>query len=150
MRVFMSPHHREERYLEELIRDKFSVSLMSNSKWVKLIAALVENYAEVKECLVKPIWDDQQPFRQLLIDDTTTYDHDYYNSAMEGMVSDKPRGWYAYKEIEWLDFPRQLTNKTDSPAAVQNLELINQLIDGAGKYFVELTPDNLRLYAYLK
>jgi len=146
----MSPHHREESYLEELIRDEFSVLLMSNSKWVKLIAALIANWQEVNQCLVKPIWDDKPPFRRLLFDEHTHYNFDYYAAAMEAMVSDKPRGWYAYKEIEWLDFPRQLTINTAAPDAVQNLELIKQIIDGIGEYFIELTPNNLRLYAYLK
>jgi hypothetical protein len=51
-------HFREDRYLDELIQQKFAVALMSNSKWVKLIAALVANAAIIKECLVKPIWEE--------------------------------------------------------------------------------------------
>jgi hypothetical protein len=46
-------HFREDRYLDELIEQKSSVSLMSNAKWVKLIAALVAHADTIKECLVK-------------------------------------------------------------------------------------------------
>ena len=106
MKCIPPNNYRDGNYLDELIQQKFSTSLMSDSKWVKLIAALVANHMEVSACLVKPIWDEENPSRRLLFDENTHYNFDYYTSAMESMVSGKPRGWYAYKEIEWLDFPR--------------------------------------------
>jgi hypothetical protein len=48
-------HYREDAYLDEFIRQKFDTALLNNKKWVKLIAALVANAAELKECLFKPI-----------------------------------------------------------------------------------------------
>jgi hypothetical protein len=143
-------HFREDRYLDELIQQKFAVALMSNSKWVKLIAALVTNAAIVKECLVKPIWEEQEPARRLQFDEHTHYDFDYYASAMEAMVSGKPTGWYAYKEIEWLDFPRFATTKGKATSAIQDLEAIKLLLSNVGQFQLEITQENLRLYAYLK
>jgi hypothetical protein len=71
-------HYREDAYLNEFIRQKFDTALLNNKKWVKLIAALVANAAEIKECLVKPIWDDAEPTRQLCFDENTYYNFDYY------------------------------------------------------------------------
>lgn len=144
MRYQLPVHHRDDAYLREVIREKFSTSLMSDSKWVKLLDALVANVAEVKLCLVKPIWEETAPHRQLWIDEPTRYNFDYYATAMEAMVSGKPRGWYAYKEIEWLDFPR-IVNAT---GATQDLEAIKHILDSAGQFALNSTPDNLRLYAY--
>ncbi|MGI4762215.1 MAG: hypothetical protein ACRYF0_16015 [Janthinobacterium lividum] len=141
---------REDPYLDELIQQKFSISLMSNSKWVKLIASLIANAATIKECLVKPIWEEQQPTRQLQFDEHTHYDFDYYASAMESMVSGNPRGWYAYKEIEWVDFPRYVTAKDKATAITQDLEAIELLLNNVGQFHLELTQEKLRLYAYLR
>ncbi|MVN75817.1 hypothetical protein GO988_05705 [Hymenobacter sp. HMF4947] len=150
MKYIIPIHFREDGYLTELIQQKFSTSLMSNCKWVKLIAALVGNWCEIKQCLVKPIWDEENPTRQLLIAKHTTYGFDYYASAIESMVLGNPRGWYAYKEIEWLDFPRLVILDEGAPPIVQDLVASKTIIDKAGQYTIELTQDNLRLYAYLK
>lgn len=150
MKYVVPTHFREDQYLDKLIQQKFSVSLMSNSKWVKLIAAIVANVDIVKECLVKPIWEEQEPTRHLLFDENTYYDFDYYASAVESMVSGNPRGWYAYKEIEWLDFPRFITMKEKVLPVTQDLEAIELLLSEVGQFQLELTEENLRLYAYLK
>jgi len=123
---------------------------MSNSKWTKLLAVLVDNCELVKQCLVKPIWDEEKPFRRLLFDKHTRYDFDYYASAMEAMVSGNPKGWYAYKEIEWLDFPLLVTMAEKAAPATQDLAAIKALLDKTGQYSIELTESNLRLYGYFK
>ena len=123
---------------------------MSDSKWVRLITALVANAAEIKECLVKPIWDNVEPTRQLYLDENMHYDFNYYATAMEAMVSGKPRGWYTYKEIEWLDFPRVVTSKRVGIIDTQSLDMIKEVIDQVGQFHIELTEENLRLYAYIK
>ena len=123
---------------------------MSNSKWVRLIGVLVNNWFEIKECLVKPIWNDAAPSHRLIIDEHTTYGVDYYASAMESMVVGNRGGWYAYKEIEWLDFPKMVVTKEGVPPITQDLEAIKAVIDKAGQFTTELTQDELRLYAYYK
>jgi hypothetical protein len=143
-------HFREDRYLDELIEQKSSVSLRSNAKWVKLIAALVAHADTIKECLVKLVWEEQEPIRHLQFDEHTRYDFDYYASAMESMVSGKPSGWYAYKEIEWLDFPRLVVTKGKAESIMQDLDGIKLMLTGVGQFQLELTQENLRLYAYLK
>lgn len=137
-------HYREDIYLDKIIKQKFSGSFMNNTKWVKLISALVRNSGEIKECRVKPIWDDGEQCRTLLINEDRKYDFDYYDSAMESMVSGTPTGFYAYKEIEWLDFPLNTSNSR------QNIHFIKTLIESLGQFKLELTDERLRLYAYLK
>ncbi|QKG56338.1 hypothetical protein GKZ68_06615 [Hymenobacter sp. BRD128] len=150
MKYVVPIHQRQDFYLDKLIQQKFSSFLMSDSKWVKLLATLVANAAIIRECLVKPIWEEQEPTRHLLFDENTYYDFDYYASAMESMVSGNPRGWYAYKEIEWLDFPRFITTKGKAEPVSQDLEAIELLLSKVGQFQLELTEENLRLYAYLK
>ena len=84
---------------------------MNNSKLIKLISTIVVNSSEIKLCKVKPIWDDKEPYWQLLFTENTQFGFDFYDSAMEATVSEKPSGWYAYKEIHWLDFPSIVNNE---------------------------------------
>lgn len=105
---------------------------------------MVKNSTEIKECLVKPIWDDRNPYRKLRIDENTQYDFDYYENSMESLISEKPTGFYVYKEIEWLDFPLDTSN------GKQNIQFIKSMIEDIGQYKLEISDDNLRLYAYFK
>lgn len=123
---------------------------MNNSKWVKLISALVDNSSLIKECKVKPIWDDSEPKRYLRFDANTQFSFDFYDTAMEAMVSGEPTGWYAYKEIEWLDFPKVTSSVNNKLPIQQNLQFIKTIIENLGQYKLEMTQDNLRLYAYFK
>ncbi|WP_155832959.1 hypothetical protein [Hymenobacter swuensis] len=145
----MPVHHRDEKYLDEVIRQRFSSAFMSNSKWVKLLSTLIANSLHIKQCRIRLIWDDTKPYRRLVFDENTQFGLDYYETSMEAMVSGKPRGWYDYKEIEWLDFPSLEISEGSAPAIQQDIETIQSLIDGTGQYRTEITADNLRLYAYL-
>lgn len=75
---------------------------MNNAKWVKLLDALIKNDHLIPEILLKLVWDEN--LRKLHLDGTTSWNFDYYPKAMESMVSGRPYGWYAYKEIEWIEF----------------------------------------------
>ena len=144
----MTVHYRDDTYLDKLIKEKFTFSFMNDTKWVKLISLLIENSSEIKLCKVKPIWDDKEPYRKLLFTDNTKFGFDFYNNAMEAMVSDEPTGWYSYKEIHWLDFPIIVNNESETKFTLQNIQLIKKLIENIGHYKTELTESNLRLYAY--
>ena len=136
---------RDDAALDKVILSANLHPLMSNAKWVKLITTLVENWSLVQECKVKLIWEDKSVYRRLAIDEHTSYQFNYYASAMEAMIIGSPRlGWAAYKEIEWLDFPRFSSDK----AVSQDLIAIQQKIEAVGKFQMDLSPDNLRLYAY--
>ncbi len=145
-------HYREDTYLDKVIKEKFSTCLMNDSKWVKLISTFVMNVNIIKECRVHPIWEnDSKSIRRLVFDENTSYNFDYYNTAMESMISGNPTGWYAYKEIEWLDFSKTVISNTKNQIITeQNLELIKSKIEKIGQFYLELSNDNLRLYAYLR
>ena len=145
----MPIHYRDDIYLDKIIKQNFSASFMSDSKWLKLISALVDNCSRIKKCIVKPIWDDNKPSRQLLLTNEKQYGLDFYDSAMEAMVSGQPTGWYSYKEIEWLDFPAMLTNINGTSTVRQETEFIKTLIEKLGQYKIDDFDGNLRLYAYL-
>ena len=85
-----------------------------------------------------------------MIHENIEYGFDYYADAMESMISGTPVGWYAYKEIEWLDFPKIVTDNAGRNVIEQDIASINKLICKLGQFYLELTNDNLRLYAYLK
>lgn len=149
----MSLHCREDEYLDKIIKKDFSACLMNNRKWVKLLCILIENSNIVKGCMVKVIWDSKEPLRQLRFDENTQYEFDYYESAMEAMISGNPTGWYAYKEIEWLDFPLMVAimdNSKLQKTEEQNLNLIKTKISEAGQFYLEHKHDNLRLYGYIR
>lgn len=119
--------------------------LMSNAKWVKLIALLVANSDLIQACKVKLIWEDIDVERWLLIGEETSYQFDYYANAMEAMITGIPRlGWTVYKEIEWLDFPRFSRDIGEA----QDLYTIQLKIEEVGCFQINVSADNLRLYAY--
>jgi hypothetical protein len=144
----MTVHDRDDIYLDKIIRRKFTASFMNDSKWVKLISSLVDNAPQVKKCLVKLIWDDNAPLRQLIIDGSKRYDFDFYKNAMEAMITGNPKGWYSYKEIEFIDFPRYLLTEKGTTPEEQDLGFIQKLAEKTGQFNFELRDDSLRIYAY--
>lgn len=137
---------RDDAALDKLIAAAQLQPLLSNAKWVKLLTALVESWSLVQKCRVKLIWEDASVERYLYIDEYDSYNFNYYASALESMVSGPPSlgGWCAYKEIEWLEFGRVVSGETRDLAAIQ------RVIEGVGQFRVELMPDSLRLFAYLR
>jgi hypothetical protein len=144
----MRPHfslRRDDAALDKVILTAQLQPLLNNAKWVKVMATLVANWQLIHLCKVKLIWEDATATRRLLIEEETTYQFDYYATAMEAMITGTPRlGWAAYKEIEWLDFPRFLNDQ----ASAQDVAAIEQKLAAVGQFRLEASADNLRLYAY--
>jgi hypothetical protein len=137
--------NRNEEALDKLILAAQLQPLLSNAKWVKLLTILVAQWPLVQACQVKLIWEDTRNERWLHLHEHTSYQFNYYASAMEAMISGKPQlGWAAYKEIEWLDFPRFFSPK----AAEQDLLAIQRQLEAVGQFRLETSPNQLRLYAY--
>ena len=140
-------HNTDNNKIDSIIRERRLNSLINNKKWVKLISILVDNSNVIKECRVKLIWETNDKFRYLLFDENTSYNFDYYEKSMEAMISGEPKGWYAYKEIEWLDFPSKTSIYKDS-TLTQDIKLIKTIIEKIGPFEIKLEDNNLRLYAY--
>lgn len=136
---------RDDEALDKVILAAQLQPLLSNAKWVKLLATLVAHWPLVQACQVKLIWEEAKVERWLHLDEHTSYQFDYYASAREAMISGTPRlGWTAYKEIEWLDFPQFLPATT----IAQDLLAIQQKIAVVGQFRFDALPAKLRLYAY--
>jgi hypothetical protein len=137
--------NRDEKALDKVILAAQLQPLLSNAKWVKLLTTLVAQWPLVQACQVKLIWEDGNSERWLHLDEQTSYQFNYYASAMEAMISGKPHlGWTAYKEIEWLAFPRFCSLK----AAEQDLGAIQRQLEAVGQFWLEASSTQLRLYAY--
>ena len=134
----------DEAGLDKLIARTQLQHLLSNTKWVKLLTSLVGQWPAVQECQVKLIWEEAYRGRHLLFHEHTSYNFDYYAHAMEAMVSGVPRGWYAYREVEWLAFPQV----TSGEGVVQDLEALQQQLEAIGQFRLVRSSDSLRLYAY--
>jgi hypothetical protein len=135
---------RDDAFLDRVVSSRKLVGFMNNPKWVKLLHVMVENHSLIRECQAKLIWEKEHAGRWLLIDKGTGYQFDYYDQAMEAMITGKPCGWYAYREIEWLEFPRHLTDQ----AGEQDLDAIQSALSQVGQLPLVLTNDSLRLEAY--
>lgn len=72
------------------------------------------------------------------LNDELEYGFDYYQSSMESIVFGYPKGFYDYKEIEWL--------AKKAPRATLN-ELIKS-IEQVGKCFVEQYIDIIEVISY--
>lgn len=108
---------------------------MSDAKWVRLLDALTAHEGLVQECRAKLVWDDE--IRDLAIDEKE-FQFDYWPHAMEAMISGRPRGWYEYRELEWIRFP----------SGSQDLAKIRATLDARGRFDLERSEDGLTLYAY--
>lgn len=144
-------HKTDDAKIDKIIADNFLKRTINNEKWVNVISTLVDNFNEIKECKVKLIWETDSEFRRLKIGEFVHYNFDFYETAMEAMISGSPKGWYAYKEIEWIDFPRQAIsyeNIETGIATEQNLKLIEELFHKIGIFETRIDEQNLRIYAY--
>lgn len=135
--------HPNDHLMKRIEREiaKFSQHLMSNAKWIKLINHLVENMDEIKKIQFKRIQDDI--IGELYLDENSSFEFDYWNTAFEGINSFG--GWLQYKEIEYLSFPKLIDENTQ-----QNLEKISEVIQAIGKFDLETYENELRLICYKK
>ncbi len=120
---------------DKIIAERFKTSCMSDAKWVRLLDALTAHEGLVADCRVKLVWDDDIRYLQI---DGMDFSFDYWPHAMEAMISGSPRGWYEYKEIEWIGFP----------AGAQDLVVIRSVIDVVGLFEIVSSDAELRIYAY--
>ena len=87
--------------LTQIIDERFAVGHMSDTKWGRLLDALATEDALVPEVSVKWAWD--QTIRSMSVAGAER-NFDDWSVGIEGLISGRPRGWYAYREIEWLRF----------------------------------------------
>lgn len=125
--------------LDRLIAARFSVSLMSDSKWERLLDRLTEVFEGGIHIDYKLIHEDS-------IRSATFVTSDFGPFFLEPIV---------YREVEWIEFPRRyedFVNPDNRKAGQrfydQNLDAILAGIQQIGQFEIEQTATGLRLYAY--
>jgi len=130
------PQREDDRAkTDRIIANEMLSRSMSDAKWVRLLKVLTETIDQSISIQVKLVWDDE--LRTMWIRDAQ-HESDYYATSMEAMIGGYPRGWYDYKEIEWVDF-----SGTDDL-----LRMLKQCIDTVGLFDLESCGTTLRLFAY--
>ena len=114
----------------------FDASLMSNAKWVKLLDALSKLNLEQAVASVKLVWDND--VRSIRLDNNLEFNFDYYANSMESMISGYPKGFYDYKEIEWLQIK--------APSEV--IDQIESRLNNVGKFCVNHSSECIQILAY--
>ncbi|RYD94392.1 MAG: hypothetical protein EOP50_09600 [Sphingobacteriales bacterium] len=137
-----SQHIRDDAFLDRVISERFKGKYMSNTKWVQLLDKLIATQTRILQCRVKLIWESGPAYRELLLHSNLTYGFHYYQNAVEGLITGRPAGWYAYKEIEWIEFP------LDTPGGPQDLEGIESVLRSVGQLELEKDADSIRVWAY--
>lgn len=112
---------------------------MNNAKWVRLFTHLAGLMDTSIVLLTKLVWDDQP--RSMWIRDKyqdAQFESDFYCTSAEAMIGGYPRGWYSYKEIEWIDFA----------GSSEKIMVLKGQIESIGRFDLEITGAALRLFAY--
>lgn len=116
--------------------EKFSGSFMSNAKWVKLLSSLSSIDGLDCKAKVKLVWDEEE--RDVRLDEDLEFNFDFYDNSMESMISGNPKGWYDYKEIEWLS----ISGDQEQISNIQ--EKINQL----GRFELATNQNSIIVFCY--
>ncbi|MFD2097708.1 hypothetical protein ACFSJ3_17090 [Corallincola platygyrae] len=109
---------------------------MSDAKWVKLLSNLSEIAEDNLKTTVKLVWDKSP--RSIRIDSDIQFGFDYYISSMESMISGYPKGFYDYRELEWIE--------VSASSAV--LEHIEAKLKSLGQFETEFREKSIRIYGY--
>ena len=114
--------------LDSIISREFSVSHMSNSKWVKLLKSA---------CLMYP---DIHNFNYKLV-----YSDEIKNSVIEQYEEHIDNYWFIepsiYKEVEWIEF---LSNNNSK------LNEFKSELSKLGKFNIHKSLTGLRIYGYTR
>ena len=130
-----TPKEYQRGRTDKIVAERFKAATMSDTKWIRLLNGLTEIEGLVQNCAVKLVWDDEIRHFQI---DGMQFNFDYWPHAMEAMISGAPRGWYEYKEIEWIEFDSENND----------LDKIRSQIDSIGEFDLERNKTGLRLSAY--
>lgn len=144
MRTKKSKRYEEQIDIEiEKAVSKFSEHLMSNSKWVRLIDALIAKIEIIERIKFKRVQDGQ--IGELYLEEDTTFGFDYWQNGFEGHNS--LGGWLTFKEIEFLIFPRYIDEEKNLE---QDINAISKTIETVGQFSLTIDEDGLKLICYRK
>ena len=133
---------RIDEKLDRIIKARFSVSYMSNSKWRKLFTVLDVPDLMLNQCYWKFI-DNNDDFLGCFTKS---------DELMEEYVGDYGAGPFAFKRIEWVEIC-----KVGKPAGYekvpfkhwqQDIDEALEILKKTGQFETELTKRGLRIYGF--
>lgn len=130
--------------------DGFSSKYMSDAKWTKVFTILSQQSQLVNKCLIKDILDDV--LREVEIPTSENFSETFHLSGIKDIMQG---GSSLFKEIEWIEFPknwtidRQMRNEKLSPHKhEQDIFKIKQALEKAGELETEINDEKLIIYGY--
>lgn len=140
---------RERTLLDEAVKeDEFilrecAASLMSDTKWRKLVAAVSALDIDAPRCLIKFIGT---PAAQPM---PTPHERDIRTPS----YIDSQFGPFRFKAIEWLEFPRSVVRiryQGDAGVEVpQDIAAVRMAIEALGQYPIEETEQGFRIVGHI-
>ena len=145
-RTISKPTHRQ-------IADRFTASLMSNSKWRKMFSMLGPRNADVKleQAIVKFTDDEREHLIAAPPSESLRTPWGYIELSHFGPT--------ALSAIEWIEFPAYATHHNSPPNGVgrvpatriaQDLDKAEAVISKLGKYPMERTARGLRITGHVR
>lgn len=127
---------------------------VEDAEWVRLLEALCAEPDHVPGARAKLVWDPEP--RAFLVRGAAYHAGlDFYAHEMEAMISGSPRGFYEYRELEWVEFPREIEilrnpdhRKAGTELVEQELAQIRATIETVGQFELKESDDGLRLNGY--
>jgi hypothetical protein len=123
---------------------KFSVSLMSNTKWTKFFTAINCDTMELEACKWKLV-SEKEPINGWL-PDSKQLGKNYVGDC--GALN----GPFLFKEIEWIMIPAKhgICPYDHAPLkyTYQDLKSVKEKISSAGNFEIEVCDEGIKVYGY--
>ena len=131
--------HPSNEKIAKVISEKFTVSLMSDTKWKKLITGITSALEREVFLEYKLVHSDE-------ISQASFVEPDFGPFFIEPII---------YKEVQWIEFLSRYEDyvsednkKAGTKVYEQDIGNISKVINSIGQFEVEETDKGLRLYAY--
>ena len=141
----MAVHGQEELEREgRAIRAHTRASLMSDTKWRRLLAALDDPALDLRQCVIKFVGDTVE----------RTISKSFGLHLPCAWVDSFAFGPIPLRSIEWLLFPRVALHDRGDPSfpkqrIAQDVDLAADIISGLGRYPLELSERGLLITGHL-
>jgi hypothetical protein len=133
------------------IRQSFGASLMSDTKWRKLFAALDRPNLEISQSIVKFIDADNERRIRTPTSNSLHPPKPFFDTIEFGPIS--------FRSIEWIEFPSVAeypqrspndTGRISAKRVTQDLAKVEAILDRLGKFPITRTERGLRISGYVR
>jgi hypothetical protein len=128
----------QSKSVDQIIKNNYQYSYLNNSKWYILIDKLTMEF-EVLGVNFKLVYDN-------VIESNIINNVDCYPYFIEPIE---------YKVVEWIEFPNQFEDwinknnrKVGKQFYYQEVDKIEAVINGIGRFMIEGFEDSVRVYGY--